>query len=89
MSKIDETISAWAEHWVAQGVLALEAEAIAVGTFARGVIYGRLTRLEAVAAAARVIRGLSRIGLLATEADYDMLADAHDALADALDALDD
>jgi len=48
-----------------------------------------LEKLEAVADAARVIRGLSRIGLLATEADYDMLADAHDALADALDALDD
>lgn len=55
MSKIDETLKAWADHWTALGVPAIEAEAIAVGTFARGVVYARLVRLEAVAAAARAV----------------------------------
>lgn len=91
MGKVKETIDGWAKHWVAQGVPALEAEAIAVGTFARGVVYARLVRLEAVADEVqanlphleRVIRELQRQGIYAGA-----LPGIYRGLNEALDKLD-
>ena len=95
MSKTDETLKVWAEHWKAQGVPALEAEAIAVSTLCRGIIYARFVRLEAVAAAARVcivagtaadgkLKGVDCLGW-AVGHELESLRDALEALGEEID----